>query len=437
MPTPFPTPRSPAPLGSDPLSGGPMRARIVTLCAAPLALALAGAAPAHPALAHPASAGGSSRHAENWFGHQAHPLAHALARAARTSTRFAEVPLVSDVVGKAAVTDPKLVNPWGLAMGATLWVSNAGTGTATVYTGGAGTAKKAPTTVAIPGGTPTGQVAYTGNAFTIKGKTGTAPASFVFSSPSGAITAWSAKADPDNAVIAAFTRGADYKGLALMNTNRGTFLLAPSFSHRRVHVFDEDFRRVRLSDRQFRDPSLPARYSPFNVEIVGDSVMVAYARRDPGTGKPVAGRGNGFVSVFAADGRFVRRLASRGPLNAPWAMTLAPQGFGAYAGALLVGNFGDGWINAYNPRTGRYLGPLRRADGGAIALEGLWDLEPGTAGNGGTDAVWFSAGISKARHGLLGLIRPAGATPAPAAARPPSPSPSSSATHRHGGGYGY
>ncbi|GAA4210238.1 TIGR03118 family protein [Microbispora amethystogenes] len=425
-----------------------MRARIVTLCAAPLALALAGAAPAHPALAHPASAAGSSRHAESRSGHQAHPLAHTLARpparplarAARTSTRFAEVPLVSDVAGKAAVTDPKLVNPWGLAMGATLWVSNAGTGTATVYTGGAGgagTARKSPTTVAIPGGTPTGQVAYTGNAFTIKGKAGTAPASFVFSSPSGAITAWSAKADPDNAVIAAFTRGADYKGLALMNTNRGTFLLAPSFSHRRVHVFDEDFRRVRLSDRQFRDPSLPARYAPFNVEIVGDSVMVAYARRDPGTGKPVAGRGNGFVSVFTADGRFVRRLASRGPLNAPWAMTLAPQGFGAYAGALLVGNFGDGWINAYNPRTGRYLGPLRRADGGAIAVEGLWDLEPGTAGNGGADAVWFSAGISKARHGLLGLIRPSGATPAPAATRSPSPS----ATHRHGGGpksgYGY
>ncbi|MEU8197719.1 TIGR03118 family protein [Microbispora amethystogenes] len=425
-----------------------MRARIVTLCAAPLALALAGAAPAHPALAHPVSATGSSRHAESRSGHQAHPLTHPLtrppARAARTSTRFAEVPLVSDVAGKAAVTDPKLVNPWGLAMGATLWVSNAGTGTATVYTGGAGgagTARKAPTTVAIPGGTPTGQVAYTGNAFTIKGKAGTAPASFVFSSPSGAITAWSAKADPDNAVIAAFTRGADYKGLALMNTNRGTFLLAPSFSHRRVHVFDEDFRRVRLSNRQFRDPSLPARYSPFNVEIVGDSVMVAYARRDPGTGKPVAGRGNGFVSVFTADGRFVRRLASRGALNAPWAMALAPQGFGAYAGALLVGNFGDGWINAYNPRTGRYLGPLRRADGGAIAVEGLWDLEPGTAGNGGADAVWFSAGISKARHGLLGLIRPAGATPAPAAAPSPSASPSPSATHRHGSGqksgYGY
>lgn len=401
-----------------------MRARIVTLCAAPLVLALAGAAPAHSTP--------SGRHDSR---HQTHRPAEA----GRTATRFAEVDLVSDVAGKAAVTDPKLVNPWGLAMGATLWVSNAGTGTATVYTGGAGTAKKAPTTVWIPGGTPTGQVAYSGDAFTIKGKAGTAPASFIFSSPSGAITAWSAKADPANAVIGAFTRGADYKGLALMNTNRGTFLLAPSFSHGRVHVFDDDFRRVRLTSRQFRDPFLPPHYSPFNVEIIGTSVLVAYAKRDPETGKPVAGRGNGFVSQFTASGRYVRRLAGRGPLNAPWAMTVAPDGFGAYAGALLIGNFGDGWINAYDRRTGRYLGPLRGADGRPVALEGLWDLEPGTADNGGTDAVWFSAGVSKAQHGLLGLLRPAtaggAASPSPSVTVTPAPSPSHS--HSSGGGYGY
>ncbi|MGW5260375.1 TIGR03118 family protein [Microbispora sp. NPDC004025] len=410
-----------------------MRARIVTLCAAPLALALAGAAPAHPASSPHASPAGQGS------GHRLHRSPDT----ARGAARFAEVDLVSDVKGRAALTDPKLVNPWGLAMGAALWVSNAGTGTATVYTGGhpggTGTARKAPTTVSIPGGTPTGQVAYTGDTFTIKGKAGTAPASFIFSSPSGAITAWSAKADPGTAVIAAFTRGADYKGLALMHTDRGAFLLAPSFSGGGVHVFDDDFRRVRLSRRQFRDPFLPARYSPFNVEIAGTSVLVAYAKRDPGTGRPVAGRGNGFVSQFTADGRFVRRLASRGPLNAPWAMTLAPRGFGAYAGALLVGNFGDGWINAYDPRTGRHLGPLRGADGRAIAVEGLWDLEPGTAANGGTDAVWFSAGVSGARHGLLGLIRPVTATgaasPTPTVSARPAPSHSHPAS-RPAGGYG-
>ncbi|WP_051458741.1 TIGR03118 family protein [Microbispora sp. ATCC PTA-5024] len=395
-----------------------MRARIVTLCAAPLALALAGAAPAHSQPASAASAG-----------------------TAHTPTRFAEVDLVSDVAGKAAVTDPKLVNPWGLAMGATLWVSDAGTGTATVYTGGAGTVKKAPTQVWIPGGTPTGQVAYSGEGFTIKGKAGTAPASFIFSSPSGAITAWSAKADPGNAIIGAFTRGADYKGLAVMRTNRGTFLLAPSFSHGRVHVFDDDFARVRLSRWQFRDRFLPSSYSPFNVEVLGGSVFVAYAKRDPETGKAVAGRGNGFVSQFTPGGRFVRRFASRGPLNAPWAMTIAPSGFGTYRGALLVGNFGDGWINAYNPRNGRYLGPLRKADGRAVAVEGLWDLEPGTQQNGGADALWFSAGIGKAQHGLLGLIRPAGAGGVPSASASPTPSatatPRPSHSHAPSGGYGY
>src|SRR4051812_36329813 len=137
-----------------PLPGGPMRARIVTLCAAPLALALTAAAPAPP-MSAPISASVSG--SPSW-GH--------------ATTRFAQVDLVSDVKGRAALTDPKLVNPWGLAMGAALWVSDAGTGSATVYTGGAGTVKKAPTQVSIPGGTPTGQVAYSGDAFTIKGRLG-------------------------------------------------------------------------------------------------------------------------------------------------------------------------------------------------------------------------------------------------------------------------
>ncbi|MEW9533181.1 TIGR03118 family protein [Microbispora sp. NPDC049125] len=407
-----------------------MRARIITLCAAPLTLALAAAAPAHP---QSASTSASSLSASSLS-------ASSSPSWGRAATRFAQVDLVSDVKGRAALTDPKLVNPWGLAMGATLWVSDAGTGSATVYTGGVGTVRKAPAQVSIPGGTPTGQVAYGGDAFTIKGRLGTAPASFIFSSPSGAITAWSAKADPAHAVIAAFTRGADYKGLALMNTNRGTFLLAPSFSHGRVHVFDDDFTRVRLSRRQFRDPSLPRDYSPFNVEVVGGSVLVAYAKRDPATGKAVAGRGAGFVSQFTPAGRYVRHLAARGPLNAPWGMTLAPAGFGAYGGALLVGNFGDGWVNAYNARTGRYLGPLRRPDGKAVAIEGLWDLEPGTAQNGGTDAVWFSAGVSKAQHGLLGLLRPSSSSASPTATPSAGATPKPSASHSHqapSGGYGY
>ncbi|NUR87581.1 MAG: TIGR03118 family protein [Nonomuraea sp.] len=315
--------------------------------------------------------------------------------------------------GKAAVTDPKLVNPWGLAMGKALWVSDTGTGTATVYSG---QGKKEPTEVAIPGGAPTGQVATAGEGFTVKGK----PATFIFSSPSGAISGWNAEADPKNAVIAAFTRGADYKGLALVPTDDGDFLLAADFAGGRVDAFDEDFRRIRLSRWQFRDRAVPARFHPFNVAVANGSVWVAYARRDPATGKAVPG--SGVVSRFDQSGRLTGRI-TRG-LSAPWAITQAPRGFGAWRGALLVGNFGDGTIHVY--RRGHHLGALRSADGKPIMLPGLWGLTPGTAANGGDNALWFAAGTDGGQHGTLGLIRPAGAST-------PTASPTTSSSPYTGG----
>ncbi|GGK66395.1 hypothetical protein Sme01_10860 [Sphaerisporangium melleum] len=396
-----------------------MRSRIVTLCAAALVLGITtGTIPAHAESTQSKESTRSTTHTKN---------------------RFADIPLISDLAGKADVTDAKVVNPWGLAMGKTLWVSNAGTGTATVYSGGAGQLTKEKTEVSIPGGSPTGQIFNdAGEGFEISSKGVSAPASFIFASPSGAITAWNAEVNPNSAVIAAFTRRADYKGLALMPTNRGRFLLAADFAHNRVDVFDDDFRRVRLAKWAYRDPGLPEDYSAFNVEIVGNAVYVAYAKRDPETGKSIAGRGFGFISRFSASGRFAGRVAARGALNAPWAMIKAPASFGAYAGALLVGNFGDGWINAY--RNGRYLGPLRKSDGKAIAIEGLWDLEPGSAEIGGQNALWYSAGIQKAQHGLIGLIMPADAagagTPRPSSSPTASASPSASPTSSsNGSGY--
>jgi uncharacterized protein (TIGR03118 family) len=385
-----------------------MRPRIVTLCAAALVLGITGTIPAH-ATTESATSGAAKKTAVN----------------GTPATRYAEIPLVSDIRGKAPIHDPKLVNAWGIALGKTLWVSNAGTGTATVYTGGPGSIKKAPTEVAIPGGTPTGQVVNTTEDFVIKGKGGKGPATFIFASPSGAITAWNAEVDPKNAIISAFTRNADYKGLALMETNRGNFLLAADFANNRIAVWDGDFNKVNLSRRAFRDPFMPKNYHPYNVEVVGDVVMVAYALRDPATGKSVAGKGKGFVSAFRPDGRFLRRMVSRGQLNAPWAMILAPKRFGAFSNALLIGNFGDGRINAYNPRNGRHLGSLRWPNGKPIAIEGLWDLEPGTAELGGVDSIWFAAGIQKVQHGLLGILRPA---------RPGDPT-GGSAVPKSGGGY--
>ncbi|MEU4538859.1 TIGR03118 family protein [Streptosporangium sp. NPDC023825] len=400
-----------------------MRVRIVTICATVLVMGVAGTASAGT---HQAQAGAKQTKAGS-----------GPEKAGRQTLRnhFAVTNLVSDVSGRAAVTDPTLVNPWGLAMGKTLWVSAAGTGLATVYSGGAGTVKQEKTQVRVPGGRPTGQVVNKGEEFVVKGPGGSGPATFIFASPSGAITGWNAEADPDDAIISAFVKGADFKGLALAETNRGAMLLAADFAHNRVHVFDGDFDRISFGRRAFRDPGLPEDYAPFNVEVVGNSILVAYAKRDPETGKSVAGQGKGFVSQFNGSGRFVGRFAARGALNAPWAMTLAPKGFGAHSGALLVGNFGDGRINAYNPRNGRPLGPLRSSDGRAITLGGLWDLEPGTETVGGTNSLWFSAGSDGGTHGLLGLIRPSGAatsTGSPTGNASPSPSPSHPSSHNSG-----
>jgi uncharacterized protein (TIGR03118 family) len=400
-----------------------MRVRIVTICATVLVMGVAGTASAGT---HQAQAG--AKQAKAGSGPE---------KAGRQNLRnhFAVTNLVSDVSGRAAVTDPTLVNPWGLAMGKTLWVSAAGTGLATVYSGGAGTVKQEKTQVRVPGGRPTGQVVNTGEEFVVKGPGGSGPATFIFASPSGAITGWNAEADPDDAIISAFVKGADFKGLALAQTNRGAMLLAADFARNRIHVFDGDFDRISFGRRAFQDPGLPEDYAPFNVEVVGNSILVAYAKRDPETGKSVAGQGKGFVSQFNGSGRFVGRFAARGALNAPWAMTLAPKGFGAHSGALLVGNFGDGRINAYNPRNGRPLGPLRSSDGKAITLSGLWDLERGTETVGGTNSLWFSAGSDGGTHGLLGLIRPSGSadsTSSPTGNASPSPSASHPSSHNSG-----
>ncbi|GAA3715684.1 TIGR03118 family protein [Nonomuraea antimicrobica] len=364
-----------------------MRPRIITLCAVAVVLGATLTSPAH----------------------------------ATTRTRFDVTNLVSDVKGKAPVTDPKVVNPWGLAMGKTLWVSNTGTGSATVYSG---TGKKEKTEVAIPGGAPTGQVFNSGDGFTVKDK----PATFIFSSPSGAISGWNAEVDPANAIIAAFTRGADYKGLELVQTEDEEFLLAADFAGGRVHAFDQDFRRIGLANWQFRDRTLPKGYHAYNVAVANGNIWVAYALRDASTGKPVFGKGKGFVSRFDATGRLTGRI-SRAGLNAPWGLTAAPKGWSQYAGALLVGNFGDGTVHAY--RQGRHLGALTTTGGKPVVLPGLWDLQPGTAATGGESALWFSAGIDATKHGLIGVIAPQGTkVSSTGAASTPSSSPTPSASQK-------
>ncbi|MEU6745702.1 TIGR03118 family protein [Spirillospora sp. NPDC046719] len=318
-------------------------------------------------------------------------------------TRFTETDLVSDIPGRARLQDPKLVNPWGLALGPTgpLWVANNGTGVATVYAGGAKGVTKLALEVTVEGGAPTGEVFNDTGHFAVKG----APANFIFSSESGAITAWNRNTGT-TAVRVAGAPGAIYKGLALLHTRHGAFLLATDFHNGRIDVFDGRFRRLRPHSGRFDDPSIPPGFAPFNVAVLGGSVFVTYAKQDADAEDDVPGPGLGFVVEYRRFGRSHHRFASRGPLNAPWGLVIAPRSFGDFAGDVLVGNFGDGRINAFTPR-GRWRGALRRPDGRPIEIDGLWALLRGTSTTGGTDAVWFSSGPNDERHGLVGLLRKA------------------------------
>lgn len=201
--------------------------------------------------------------------------------------------------------------------------------------------------------------------------------------------------------------GAVYLGLAIATTGGNSYLYAANFAQGKIDVFDGEYRAVTLAGN-FTDPSLPANYAPFNIQQVGGNLYVAYALRGA-NGREVPGLGNGIVNVFDANGNFLRQLASQGPLNAPWGITQAPEGFAQYSGALLVGNFGDGRINAFNPNTGAWLGTLSNTNDQAIAIEGLWDLKFGNGGRGGdAHRLYFTAGIGGGgpieEHGLFGSL---------------------------------
>jgi uncharacterized protein (TIGR03118 family) len=329
---------------------------------------------------------------------------------APATPRFTQVNEVSDQASvQAAVTDANSINAWGLALSPTspLWVANNGTNTATVYSGGVNGAPvtKAGLTVTIPGGAPTGQIFNDTTDFAVTGPGGTGTARFIFDSEAGDITAWSPAASPTTAITVAHVDGAVYKGLALLHTELGAFLLAADFHSGRLDVFDGAFHRVPLPSFFFSDRRLPKNYAPFDVATVGDKVYVAYAKQTPNSPDETAGPGLGFVDVYTNFGTTVRRIASHGTLNAPWGLAIAPASFGRFAGDLLVGNFGDGRIGAY--RGSHFEGLLRGTDNKPIVIDGLWGLLPGTANTGGTGTVWFSAGPGEEQHGLIGELIPA------------------------------
>jgi uncharacterized protein (TIGR03118 family) len=337
------------------------------------------------------------------------------AAASHPRNAYHQTNLVSDLPGLAQLTDPDLVNPWGLAAGPTTpaWVADNGTDKATIYPGfvNGSPIQKAGLVVNIPGGAPTGQVFNPTPGFAVHDGAASGAALFLFDSEAGLVTGWSPGVPPPppstQAQVGARVRNAIYKGLAIATTSAGTFLYGADFHHARIDVFDQDFHRVHLSGR-FRDRKLPRGFAPFNIQELGGRLYVAYAKQDAAREDEVAGPGLGFVDVYSTSGHLLRRLVRRGQLNAPWGLVRAPaSGFGRFSGALLVGNFGDGRINAYDPSTGEFLGRLRHEDGSPIEIEGLWALRFGNGVTGNPTTLLFTAGIDDEAHGLFGAIEPA------------------------------
>lgn len=315
--------------------------------------------------------------------------------------------LVSDQAGVAQLTDPNLVNPWGLSRGpdSPIWVSDNGTDVSTLYRGATNSSDPVvavPLVVETPGGAPTGQVFNDTGAFRVRG-TG-APALFIFAGEDGDITAWNQAVNPiTSAVLMAHSNNAVYKGITISHSPFGPLLLAANFGTGRVDVFNGRFQQLAVNGL-FRDPNLPSGYAPFNVAAIGDNVLVSYAMQDADHEDDVPGAGHGFVDVFTSYGSFVRRLISRGDLNSPWALTIAPANFGVFSNDLLVGNFGNGRIHAYDPSSGVERGVLRSPSGRPIHIDGLWGLLTGDTMAGSPNSLWFSAGPDDESHGLLGII---------------------------------
>jgi uncharacterized protein (TIGR03118 family) len=327
------------------------------------------------------------------------------------SNAYHQTNLVSDLPGLAQLTDPDLVNPWGMAAGPTtpVWVADNGTDKATLYPGfvHGSPIQKASLVVSIPGGAPTGQVFNPTPGFVVHSGDSSGPARFLFDSEAGLVTGWSPGVPPPppstQAQVGASVRHAIYKGLAIADTPAGTLLYAADFHHARIDVFYANFNRVPLSG-SFADPEIPRGFAPFNVQELGGLLYVAYAKQDAAGEDEVAGPSLGFVDVYSTNGQLLRHLIERGQLNAPWGLALAPAGFGRFSGALLVGNFGNGRINAYNPATGEFLGRLRHEDGSPIEIEGLWALRFGNGVTGNPTTLLFTAGIDDEAHGLFGAI---------------------------------
>ena len=335
---------------------------------------------------------------------------------------YRQTNLVSDIPGFGAIQDPFLVNPWGVTLTATspFWVSNNGTSTTQLFRGDVSGSPFAlnpsPQTITIGGGLPTGVVANTTSDFAFTPPGGSAgPARFIFDSITGNIIAWQTASGTTTQIVKS-NPGHVYTGLAIGSNAGGNRLYAANFAAPAlagsIEVFDGTFTATTVAGG-FLDPTVTSDYRPFNIQNLGGSLYVTYAKVGP-DGKNLNGAGLGFVRKFNTDG--VRDVAfainSGGALDSPWGLTVAPASFGLFGGALLIGNFSDnGVINAYAPFTGAFLGTLKNEAGNNIVNDELWALVFGNGGSGGDpNTLYFSAGTAEEEHGLLGSLKPTTAT---------------------------
>ena len=317
--------------------------------------------------------------------------------------------LVSDgFVAAEQPADPNLVNAWGIAFNpfAVAWIADNGTGLSTLYDGDGHVAPlvvQIPTPTANSGGTPTGIVFNANGSATSFPLNGSA-SKFLFATEDGVIAAWNGGTQA-TVVVDSSSNGAVYKGIALSAGGSGQLLYATDFHNGRIDVFDNTFAAATLAAGAFTDPKLPAGYAPFGIQAIGGNVFVTYAKQQAGSDDEAHGPGLGIVDVYDPNGVLLHRVATHGALNAPWGMALAPAGFGRFSNSLLVGNFGDGTIDAFDLKNYTPLGQLRATSHKPVVIDGLWGIAFGNGmANQPVNTLFFTAGPDDEAHGLYGRI---------------------------------
>lgn len=349
------------------------------------------------------------------FARSCAPLALALLLAAApvaADSLFKQRNLVSDGGVPAAHIDPNLVNGWGLAFNpfGFGWVADADGMVSTLYDGDGNVQSlvvQIPSPTMSIGGHPTG-IVFNGSANFVVSHAGlSGPSRFLFATEQGVIAAWAPNVDLTHAIrmVNHSANGTSYKGLALSAGGQRQLLYAADFFHGRIDVFDGSFHFLSYPPGAFTDSGIPSDFGPFGIQAIGGDIYVTYAKRAAGSADEVKGPGLGYVDVYTPNGHLIRRVASRGALNAPWGVAMAPAGFGRFSNALLIGNFGDGRINAFESTFGFPIGPLRNPLDQPIHIDGLWGIQFGNGlFNQPVNTLFFASGPVEESHGLYGRL---------------------------------